>query len=148
MLDGSSGVEHQGALWQPMPSSDGEEKSERRIHIYYVPRPPRIHLPMAPQHCQQKRPKKRKLPWPMHGPCMGLRVRFRGASNQEKAKYLGKQVRVPASFFPTYDAPPAGYWIAQVGPFAHDSKIVWLKIQGEPRFWRYSQELLRWELHA
>ena len=68
--------------------------------------------------------------------------------SQEKEKYLGKQVRVPARLFPTFEPPPTGYWTAKVGPFAHASMIVWLKIQGERKFWRYSQELVEWELHA
>ena len=85
-----------------------------------------------------KKPKQRQQEPPPHPPASAATV----------AKYKGKIVRVPHEWFPREARPANGYWLATVGRFADAKQTVWLKVDGEDPFWRYSHELETLELHA
>ena len=67
--------------------------------------------------------------------------RFKAATAATIKQYTGAAVRIPGDFFPGFDVPAAGYWLAKVGAFADENKTVWLHIPEEPAFWCTADEL-------
>ena len=67
--------------------------------------------------------------------------RFKAATAAIIKQYTGAAVRIPGDFFPGFDVPAAGYWLAKVGAFADENKTVWLHIPDEPAFWCTADEL-------
>lgn len=67
--------------------------------------------------------------------------RFKAATAAIIKQYTGAAVRIPGNFFPGFDVPAAGYWLAKVGAFADENKTVWLHIPDEPASWCTAEEL-------